>query len=448
MLGHSADSQQILNGNALPTLLRFAAPIILGNIFQQLYNVVDAVVVGKYLGDLPLSGISVATPMLDIFNALILGSSIGVGVLAAQLCGAGDYDRLKRTHATALLGGCALTLVLSLAGILLGDTVLAAQGTEAAVRAEAMDYLTIVLGGLICCFVYNYYASMLRSCGDSRTPFLILLTSSLLHAWLDVLLAGVLSLGVRGVACSTVLCQLFAALWCLLHCEKNCAPLALKRGDLRFEPKLARLALSFAWAAALQQAVVCIGRFLIQGMLSPLGTNAVTGYNMGMRAEAFMLCLSQGVSAGAVVCISQCFGHGDAARVRRFHYLGLGVQLALGLCIGTACCFFPRQIIGIFSDNAEVIASGARYTGIMSYIYIFSCLGESIQGYFRGIGRLRLTMIASLLQIVLRVTLSSLLIPLWGIPGICVSVATGWCLLVVIEGSYSLKVARSLSLKN
>lgn len=446
MSAHTTGKEEILSGRALPTLLRFAAPIILGNIFQQLYNVVDAVVVGKYLGDLPLSGISVATPMLDIFNALILGSSIGVGVLAAQLFGSGELGRLKRTHATALLGGSALTLLLSLLGILLGDAMLSAQGTEAAVRAEAMDYLGIVLGGLICCFVYNYYASMLRSCGDSRTPFFILLVSSVLHAGLDVLLAGVLQLGVRGVACSTVLCQLFAALWCLLHCEKNCAPLALRRDELRFEPQLARLALSFAWAAALQQAVVCIGRFLIQGMLSPLGTNAVTGYNMGMRAEAFMLCLSQGVSAGAVVCISQCFGHGDAPRVRRFHYLGLAVQLTLGLGIGTACFFLPRQIIGIFSDNAEVIAAGARYTGFMSYIYIFSCLGESIQGFFRGIGRLRLTMIASLLQIVLRVVLSSLLIPRWGIPGICVSVATGWCLLVLIEGTYSLKKARTLNI--
>lgn len=444
MGAHTTGTEDILGGRALPTLLRFAAPIILGNIFQQLYNVVDAVVVGKYLGDLPLSGISVATPMLDIFNALILGGSIGVGVLAAQLCGAGELDRLKRTHATALLGGGALTLLLSLLGILLGDAVLSAQGTEAAVRAEAMDYLGIVLGGLICCFVYNYYAAMLRSCGDSRTPFFILLVSSVLHAGLDVLLAGVLQLGVRGVACSTVLCQLFSALWCLLHCEKKCAPLALRRGELRFEPRLARLALSFAWAAALQQAVVCIGRFLIQGMLSPLGTSAVTGYNMGMRVEAFMLCLSQGVSAGAVVCISQCFGHGDAPRVRRFHALGLAVQLTLGLGIGTVCCFFPRQIIGLFSDNAEVIAAGVRYTGFMSYIYIFSCLGESIQGFFRGIGRLRLTMIASLLQIVLRVTLSSLLIPRWGIPGICVSVATGWCLLVLIEGSYSIKAAQNI----
>lgn len=446
MKPHRVGADDILSASALPTLLRFAAPIILGNIFQQLYNIVDAMVVGKYLGDLPLSGISVATPMLDIFNALILGGSIGVGVLAAQLCGAGDLDRLKRTHATALLGGCALTLALSLAGILLGDAVLAAQGTAAAVRAEAMDYLTVVLGGLLCCFVYNYYASMLRSCGDSRTPFLILLVSSVLHAGLDVLLTGIFHLGVRGVACSTVLCQLLSALWCLLHCEKRCPPLALRRDELRFEPRLARLALSFAWAAALQQAVVCIGRFLIQGMLSPLGTNAVTGYNMGMRAEAFFLCLSQGISAGAVVCISQCFGHGDAPRVRRFYARSLAVQLALGLCIGTVCVFLAEEIIGLFSDNAAVIAAGAHYTGFMSYIYIFSCLGESIQGFFRGIGRLRLTMVASLLQIVLRVVLSALLIPRWGIPGICVAVATGWCLLVLIEGSYSCGQAKRLTL--
>ena len=438
-------SDALLTGAPLQTLLSFALPILLGNIFQQLYSIVDAVVVGRFLGDLPLAGISVAAPIVDVANALVIGGTIGIGVLCAQLCGAEDWERLRRMNATALLGGLAVTLALAVLGIACSGAVLRAQGTEEAVCREAEVYLRLMFAGLVCCFLYNYYASMLRSCGNSRTPFVILLASSTLHALLDVLFVGVFAWGIRGVACSTVLCQAFSAVWCILYAERRCPPLTLRRAELCFEPKMGRIVLSYAWAAALQQAVVCIGRLLVQGMLTPLGTNTVTGYNMALRTEQFLFCFSQGVSAALAVCLSQNLGHGNRARVRRFYRIGVGTETALLLVLGTACFLFPTQITGVFSDNPEVIAAGARYTGTMAYLYLFAFLGEIIQSFFRGLGRLRLTMVASLLQVVLRVALSYFLIPLWGLYGVCAAVASGWVLLVLIEGAYSVKMARALT---
>lgn len=438
-------NESILTGAPLQTILTFALPILLGNIFQQLYNIVDAIVVGKFLGDLPLGGISVASPIMDVANALIIGGTIGVGVLAAQTCGAEDWARLRRMNATALLGGLALTLAIAAVGMLCSGVILRAQGTEEAVCHEAMAYLQIIFAGLIFCFLYNYYAAMLRSCGNSRTPFIILLTSSTLHALLDVLLVGVFSWGIRGVACSTVLCQAFSAVWCMLYTRRFCRPLSLTRAELRFDRKMGGTVLSFAWAAALQQAVVCISRLLVQGMLTPLGTNAVTGYNMSLRTEQFLFCFSQGISAAMVVCLSQNLGHGDRKRVQMFYRVGVRVEVVLALALGAVCFLLPEQIIGLFSDNEEVIAAGAGYTGTMACIYLFPFLGEVIQGFFRGLGRLRLTMVASLLQVGLRVVLSYFLIPIWGMAGICVSVASGWVLLVIIEGSYSIRKARALT---
>ena len=221
----------------------------------------------------------------------------------------------------------------------------------------------------------------------------------------------------------------------------------IKRSELRFERRMGGMVLSYAWAAALQQAVVCIGRLLVQGMLTPLGTNTVTGYNMSLRIEQFLFCFSQGVSAAMVVCLSQNLGHGDRVRVRRFYRVSVCVEAALIAVLGTVCFLFPSQIVGLFSDNGEVIAAGARYTGTMAYLYLFAYMGEVIQGFFRGLGRLRLTMVASLLQVVLRVVLSYFLIPVWGMYGICVAVASGWVLLVLIEGSYSVRTARALTME-
>ena len=182
-------------------------------------------------------------------------------------------------------------------------------------------------------------------------------------------------------------------------------------------------------------------------MLTPLGTNTVTGYNMSLRIEQFLFCFSQGVSAAMVVCLSQNLGHGDRVRVRRFYRVSVCVEAALIAVLGTVCFLFPSQIVGLFSDNGEVIAAGARYTGTMAYLYLFAYMGEVIQGFFRGLGRLRLKMVASLLQVVLRVVLSYFLIPVWGMYGICVAVASGWVLLVLIEGSYSVRTARAVTME-
>ena len=438
-------SEALLTGKPLPTLLKFALPIILGNIFQQLYNIVDAIVVGRFLGEMPLAGISIATPVMDILYALILGATIGVGVLVGQLCGAGEWERLKTAHATALLGGSAITVGLTVLGLALSKKILLAQGNSEEGCAQAMAYLTVILVGLIFCYLYNYYASVLRSYGDSRTPFIVLLVSSALHALLDVLLCGVLDMSIHGVAYSTVFCQFFASVWLILYTYRRYPRLSLRRGELCVDVRMGGTLLGFAWAAALQQAVVCIGRFLVQGTLTDLGEKVVTGYNMGMRAEQFLFCFSQGVSAAMVVCLSQNLGHGDRARVQRFYYVSAAVEFTAAMVLGTGCCLFTPQIIGIFSDNPEVIAAGVSYTGTMAYLYLFAFFGEIIQSFFRGLGRLRLTMIASLLQVIIRVLLSYLLVPRWGIAGICISVATGWILLNLIEGGYSLKKAKQLT---
>lgn len=438
-------TQKILYGNVPKTLLEFAIPIILGNIFQQLYNIVDAMVVGKFLGDLPLDGISVASPAMDILNAVLIGGSVGIGVLVGHVVGANDLEKLKNVHSTALVGGIGFTLVLSLIGVIFMPMVLRAQGTEEQVCEQAMMYLYIILAGLIFCFLYNYYANILRAYGNSRTPFTVLLCASTIHALLDVVLVGKFNLGIKGVAFSTIFCQFLSSVWMIVYTYKYCEPFRLKKNEFTFNIEMGKLILSYAWAAAMQQAVVCIGRFLVQGMLTGLGTNVVTGYNMGFRIELFIQCVSQGVSGGMIVSIAQNLGNKNCDRVRSFFLAAFKFQVILEIFTAIMLLTSAPQLVGLFSNNAEVIEAGAIYSRTMALIYFFSYMGEIIQGFFRGIGRLRLTMIASLLQIIWRVTMSYLMIPLFGIYGICLAVGTGWMIMVIIEGIYAIKCAKRLT---
>ena len=441
----SNKQQAILYGKQLPTLLTFAVPIICGNLFQQLYNIVDAIVVGRYLGKLPLSGISAASPIMDLVYGLIVGVCTGVGVLISQLCGAGEWEKLKKVHATALTGGIAFALILTAAVFLSARPILVSEGTAPDTVSEAMTYLSVVAGGLIFNFLYVYYAAVLRSYGNSRFPFIVLASSSILHALLDILLIKVLHFGVAGVAASTVSCQVLSALALIWYTHKNCPPLSLQKSDIRLHKGIGGIILSYAWATAMQSTVVYAGRLLIQGMLTPLGQDTVTGYNMGMRLEVLIQAVSQGVSAATVVCMAQNLGHRNADRVRGFFRKGLVIDLAYGVVIGCICIAIPRQLIGIFSTDEAVITAGAAYTGTMAFLYMFSMSGEMLQGFFRGIGKLKVTMIASAGQVILRVILSAILIPKIGIYGICVSVVTGWLLLTVFEGAYAIYCSKRLS---
>lgn len=443
-MGKIGSSAAILSGKPLSTVFVFAIPIILGNVFQQLYNIIDAVCVGRFLGDLPLAGISVASPIMDIANALIIGGTLGVGVLIAQLCGAGDYAHLRTVDGTSLTGGLLLTVLMSAAGILFSGPLLRLQGTEEAVCREAVRYLNIIFAGLVFNYIYNFFSAALRSYGNSRTPFFILMFSSVLHALLDFLFAGVFRFGITGVAASTVICEACSAALSAWYVFRYCAPLRVDRENWRPVPAVGREVFAFAWAAALQQAVVCIGRVLVQGMLTYLGTEAVTGYNMGMRTEAFLFCFSQGISASMVVCLSQNYGRKDYRRMLHFCRAGIFIEVVIAVCFGAILRTMPDRIVSIFSENPEVIAAGALYSGTMSLFYLFSFLGEIIQGTFRGMGRLRLTMVASILQIVLRVVLAWYLTPRMGIPGVCIAVISGWILLVLIEGSYLIHCMRRL----
>ena len=430
----SNKQQAILYGKQLPTLLTFALPIICGNLFQQLYNIVDAIVVGKYLGKLPLSGISAASPIMDLVYGLIVGACTGIGVLVSQLCGAGEWEKLKKVHATALSGGAAASVLFTAIVLLVSRPILVSEKTEAATVAEAMTYLSVVAGGLIFNYLYVYYASILRSYGNSRVPFIVLAASSILHALLDLLMIRVLRFGVAGVAVSTVSCQVLSAIALMLYTHKNCPPLSLKKAELRPSASMTGIILSYAWATAMQSTVVYAGRLLIQGMLTPLGQDTVTGYNMGMRLEVLFQAVAQGFSAGTVVCMAQNYGHRDTARVKGFYGKGFVICMIYGVILAVVCVLFPAPLIRIFSDDAAVVAAGATYIGTMAFLYLFSCSGEMIQGYFRGVGKLKITMIASLGQVCLRVILSALLIPRMGIHGICASVGAGWILLTIIEG--------------
>ena len=255
---------------------------------------------------------------------------------------------------------------------------------------------------------------------------------------------------------STVSCQLFSSLFLFFYAQRHSAVLVVSRHSAADRTELKNIG-SYAFSGALQQIVIQLGRLLIQGMLSEMPltglnfagegakTNMVTGYNMGMRTENFLINIMQGLSGAFAVCTAQNLGAGNIKRVKRFFGLTLATSLSYGVLIAMLCHFFAPQLIGIFSKNPQVIQAGALYTGTMAFVYLLPCLNDILQSFFRGIGKLGLCAAFSMGQVVLRVLLSALFIPRFGILGICYAVMIGWIVMALVEGPTALFTLKRLS---
>lgn len=428
----------MLTGNITSSIILFALPIMLGNLFQKLYNTVDAVVVGQLLTDNDLAAISVGTPLMDVVYALIIGACIGISVIVSQSYGAKDWNRLKTTLSTALIGGSAITIILSILSIIFTRSILMLQGADEVAADLAAHYLSIVFIGLIITYFYNLASSALRAVGDSRTPCIALILAFFLNTILNLFFVVVLKIGLAGTAIGTVISQMFSTFICVREIYKRKPELALKKSDLKFSREAGKSILKFSWAGALQQTVVYLGRMITQGFLYGLPTYVVSGYNMAIRVEALIFCLVQGISATLVTFIAQNVGANNFNRIRRGYFSAEGITLCLCAVCAVVLTVLPTQIISLFSPSAQIIESGALYLSAMAFAYFLASFNEMCQSFYRGIGRIQLTVIVSISQIVLRVILSYFLVPIYGITGIVISVIAGWILIAIFSGGYIL----------
>jgi len=425
----------MLTGGVFSSIFLFSLPIIIGNFFLQLYVTVDAIIVGRFLGPQSLAAVSVASPILFVVVFFLYGGCTGISVLIAQEFGSGDKKSLHETVATSLLFGCGFTLALTAACLLGARSVLVWTKAPLELHDETMAYLNIVFTGLIFSFLYNYFASALRGIGNSRVPFVFQVIASCLHVAMNLFFVGQCGLGVRGSALATVLSQLASSAACLVYIYRREPMLALHRGDFRITPRALRATISYSWAAALQSIIVYVGRFLTQGCVNPLGAARVAGYNAATRVENVTMMAYEGVGVALSTFIAQNLGAGHGERVRSGLKTALTMAMSYTTVAALAVYAFAPQIMSMFVSSGaggEVISAGVSYLRPMCIYLMLSNVDAIMQYFFRGLGEFRTVMFVSLSQIVLRVILSFLFVPRWGVPAIAHSTAVGWLMIFFV----------------
>lgn len=429
--------QDMTKGSILSHLVRYAIPMILGNLLQLTYNAVDAMIIGKFLGENALAAVSTSDP---IFTILVLGASgisLGASVMISKFRGAREDEKVRQEFATALVFGFWFSLGVFLLGLALSAQMLRWIQTPQAAMAQAKTYLRVSLVGFLFTFQYNVLASSLRGLGDSKTPVFFLGLSCGLNILLDVLLVAIIPLGVAGAALATVISQAAAAIGCMGYIRRRIPQLSVAKEQLRVNSALLRETLQIGFLTALQQAAQPIGKVCIQGVINTQGIAAIDAFNAGCKIEDFARIPTQSIGSGIMTCTAQNRGAGQRDRV--FQSLTKGLLLSLAyfplIFLLTQLIKGPAIALLLPDGAAEIAAAGVSYIGLKAYFFLMPGITNAIQGHFRGLGMMRVVLFGTVLQTTIRTVCVFFWVPKMGINAEAWACFTGWACMAVVEYS-------------
>ena len=409
-------------------LIALALPLLAGNILQQLYNTIDAVIVGRFVGDGAFAAVGVAGSVMNLFLFLISGGCSGAGVLLAQLHGAGDGPAFRRDFFLTSLFGGLLTLGLTAAALLLLSPLLVLLRTPAAIRGFATDYLHIIFLGFLAAFAFHLGSAVLRAVGSTGAALVFLMVSMGTNLTLDLAFIVGLGMGVAGAAWATVLAQALAALLCLTYLARRFPQLMFHREDMAYDGPLLRRTAHFSLVSALHMCNLYIGKLLVQGAVNSLGTEAISAYTAATRIEGFANSFGDSGHTAVSVFIGQNTGAGDQERVREGFFTGqrllavFGLFMSLLMLVGAV----PTLKLVLPQNSGGSLGPAVGYLRLVACFYLFNFLGSGLAGYFQGRGRVNIPVIGATGHITLRVILSWLLAPRLGLPAVALATGLGW----------------------
>lgn len=414
----------------------FTIPIFLGNIFQQMYNTADAVIVGRFSGKEALAAVGTAGPIMNILIFFVVGFSLGSAILMAEFYGAEDIEKLKKEIATTIKAGAVFIFLLSAVALFSVKYILILMNTPIEIMEMAEGYLRIIIIGLIFSFLYNILSAEMRAVGDSKTPLGILVIAVVLNIGLDIYFIKNLGMGVKGAAYATVISQIAAVVISLLNIYFRMPVLRLTLKEFVIDLTLLKKTMSYSLSYAVQQTIIFTGAVFVQGAVNPLGIDSIAAFNSGSRIDGFILTPGDSMGAALTTFISQNRGAGKDERI--FKGFKSALTMSLLYCVATAILIFifSGSIMKIFieSSETEAIFLGRTYLKTIAFFYILTALCNTLQGFFRGFGRMDVTLIATFIQIPIRVVLSYMLTKYMGISGVAVGMGIGWIFMASYEG--------------
>lgn len=438
--------KDLTEGNPQSLLWKFTVPMFISVIFQQLYNIADSVIAGKFAGEDALAAVGASYPITMIFMAIAVGSNIGCSVVISQFFGAKRYDRMKTAVYTTLISASVLSVILTAAGLLGSRGLMRMIQTPENIFSAGDLYLRIYIGGFLFLYLYNVATGIFTSLGDSKTPLYFLIGSSLGNIVLDYWFVAGLGWGVAGVAWATFIAQGIACVLALVTMVIRLRTVKTEGKPVIFSVDMLKRIGMIAVPSILQQSFISVGNIFVQGLINSFGSSVIAGYSAAVKLNTFTITSFTTLGNGISSFTAQNIGAGKVERVKE----GMkgGVKLAVILTIPFLIGFFVfgNQMMSLFMKEDSLLAmqTGVEFLRIVSPFYIVVALKLVSDGVLRGSGSMKEFMVATFSDLILRVVLSFVLAGMMGTTGVWLSWPVGWLVGSTLSVYYNRKVTRRM----
>ena len=421
-------------------LLMFVIPMILGNLFQQFYNIADSVIVGRFVGEYALAAVGASAAITNVFIAIAIGGGNGCAVVVSQFFGAGKIAKMKTAAYTMMINFLVIALCLATFGLIFNDQILTWVNTPKDIFYDAGVYLKIYFMGLPFLFMYNIQASIFNSLGDSKKPLYLLIFSSLLNIVLDLILVVLFHQGVRGVAIATLIAQGTSAIISFILLMKKLNGYECEEKAAIYDKTVVPTMLRIAVPSTLQQSIVHIGILLVQSCVNSFGSAALAGYAAGTRIESLSIVPMLAMGNAMSTFTAQNIGAGKLDRVKEGYKMSYVIVLSTGLFLCIMYQLFGDFFISLFLEDTsgEAYAVGIEFITFLSFFYSFIGLKQSVDGLLRGAGDVAAFTTANLVNLSIRVIVTNVFAPIYGIQVAWMAVPMGWAANYIISFSWYL----------
>ncbi len=418
--------KDLTTGKEAKLIIRFATPMLLGNIFQQLYNIVDSIIVGNVLGKQALAAVGASFPIIFTVISLLIGVASGTTIVIAQYFGARKLEQVKKAMDTFYIFAFFASIFMSALGIFFSEDLFALLRLPAEVLPQAKSYLHIILAGIIVFFGFNGTNAILRGLGDSKTPLFFQIGATLTNIALDLLFVMVFHWGIAGAAIATVTAQAGALAVAIWYLNKYHKLIRISFFGMKFDREIFKKSIRIGLPTGFQQTFVALGMMALMGIVNTFGTDVIAAYSVAGRLDSLAQLPAMNFAAALATFVGQNLGAGKPERVRHGLIATLLMSSAISLTITLIVQLFPAQLMGLFTKDASVIAIGRQYLVIVSMFYIIFSAMFSINGVLRGAGDTLVPMFITLVALwLIRIPSAWLLSRHMGVIGIWWSVPMG-----------------------
>lgn len=381
------NTQDLTKGSIVKAIILFSIPLLIGNLFQQLYNAVDSYVVGNYVGKIALAAVGASTPIINMLIGFFMGISTGAGVVIAQFFGAGDLTKMKKAIHNSIALTLVMGVVLTIVGLVFNDSILKAIGVPSDVFSEASTYLSIYFWSLIFVMIYNMGSGILRSVGDSKRPLYFLIFSSVVNIVLDFLFVKYFGFGVAGASYATLIAQAISAIMVMYVLMKTDDSYKVVLKEIKFDKEILLRIIKIGLPTGFQQSIVSLSNVIVQSYINVYGASVIAGYSVTIKIDGFVNLPLQAFNMAITTFVGQNIGAKKYERVKKGAYITTFLaMLTIGFFV-VIMYFFGRDFIALFIQEKDVIDAGRLMQLTFLPFYIVLPINQVINGVLRGAGR-------------------------------------------------------------